>query len=483
VSGNTTVGSRPGSVQRRILVNFVSLAASAWSQQFFNFLVVVWVARVLGVGALGQIMLAQAVVMYFRLAADLGLDLLGNRRMARDPGHAAAVVAEFTGARLINASLAFAALAVTAAVVNSVRPPVGWIIMAFGCQLLPFALSLEWAFSGLERMEWVGAYRFVAAATLLALVLTFVRHPGAVFMVPLANVAAISAAALLLFFLFRRRFGQIVPVFRLAAWRALIREAAPTGLSLLLIQVYVGFGVVATGLMEGDRAAGLFGAAQKLLLFLTAISSMFGAALYPRLSAVFRAGQDPFGRLLSAGVRVMLTVGVPIGVGGVLVAPALLPAVYGGGYEPSVAVCRWLMPSLILSFTSIPFGYALLAAGRQRAYFRASLAGAVLNIVGTVALVPALHLIGPAVATLGTEAVVLVILVVASRDVARVRVGRQLASVTLAGGTMAAAILFLHPASLAGQIALGALVYAAVLAGTGGIRRSDVSALVPTIGS
>jgi O-antigen/teichoic acid export membrane protein len=470
------VGSAHAPQRRGVLLNFLSLAASAWSQQFLNFLTVIYLARVLGADALGQVMLAQAIVLYFRFGADMGLDLLGARRVAKTPALAASIVGTFTGVRLMNASVCFVALLLTAAGLQLIRP-VGWMVAAFGLLLVPIALSLEWAFTGLERMELVGAFRFVVAALWLGIIVGFVRTPDAVLVVPLANVAAMCAGALMLFAVFRRQYGRVMAVFSIPSWERLVRGAAPTGVSLVLIQVYVGFGVVAVGLMEGETAAGLYGAPQKLVLFLTAISSMFGSALYPRLSALHDKGREAFEGLMSVGLRAMLLAGVPLGVGGALVAPSLIEAVYGPEYAASAAVFRWLVLSVILSFANIPFGYALLAAGRQRPYFRASAAGAAINVAATVALIPRLHLLGPAVATLITEGVVLTILVVASRGVGRVSCGRTLVPVGVSAAAMAAGILAVQPASLPVCVLLGAGIYVAGLVLTGGLRRSDLDAL------
>src|SRR5450756_2260931 len=82
----------------------------------------------------------------------MGLDMFGRRRVAADREHAAATVAELTGCRLANAALAGSALVLAALAINWVRP-VGWLMLAFGLSLAPVALSLEWAFGGLERME------------------------------------------------------------------------------------------------------------------------------------------------------------------------------------------------------------------------------------------------------------------------------------------------------------------------------------------
>ncbi len=235
--------------------------------------------------------------------------------------------------------------------------------------------------------------------------------------------------------------------------------------------------MIALGLLEGDRAAGLYAAPQRVVLFLTAISSMFGAALYPRLSALHAEGREGFERVMSLGFRTMILIGVPIGVGGALVAPALIGAIYAPEYQAGATVFRWLVPSVIPIFANVPFGYALLAAGRQRTYFRASLAGAVTNVVATLVLIPRLHLLGPVVATLITESLVLGVLIVKSREVGRVTAGREIASVGISAAAMTLALITLRPESLAAQVLLGAFVYGATLVVSGGLDRSDLALL------
>ena len=276
--------------RRSLLGNFLSLSAATWVAQALGFLVVVYLAREVGAGALGQVALAQAIVLQFRFVADMGFDLLGSRRIAADRAAAPATVADLTGARLLNAAIAGGALAAVALAADRFVP-VGWMTAVFGLSLVCWALSVEWAFMGLERMDLVGLARLTAAAVWLLLVLAFVRGGTPLVVVPAAYVAGQACGAGLLFARFRRAHGPVRLRCRHVAWLAALRQAAPIGLSFVVIQIHVGFGLVALGLFDGDRAAGLYAAPQRLVLFLTAVSSMFGAAVYPRLSALWAGGE------------------------------------------------------------------------------------------------------------------------------------------------------------------------------------------------
>ncbi len=460
--------------RRSLLGNVLSLSASTWLAQAVSFLVIVYVARVFGAGALGQVTLAQTVVLYFRFVADMGFDLMGSRRIASNRAATAETAAELTAGRLLNAAIAGGLLAVVAFAADRFLP-VGWLMLTFGLSLAPAALSLEWAFMGLERMDLVGLARFTAAAVWLLLVVLLARDGTPLIVVPAAYVAGQASAAGLLFVRFRRAHGPIPVRFDRAAWIASLRRASPIGLSFIVIQIHVGFGLVALGLFDGDRAAGVYAAPQRVVLFLTAVSSMFGAAIYPRLAALWAEGREGFERVVRLGFRAMVLASVPLAVGGMIVAGPLVEFVYGPGYPDSDTVFRWLVPSVVPIYVSMLFGYALLAAGGQRRYFRAAVTGAVVIVAANLALIPRLHVLGPAVATLTAECVVFVMLALSTRSLASAWAGRAVAAAGASAALMAGVIVLVRPAPVAAQIAIGAAVYVSGVVVFKGLTEADVA--------
>ena len=462
--------------RRSLLGNFVSISAATWVAQALGFLVVVYVARTLGAGALGQMALAQAIVLQFRFVADMGFDLLGSRRIAANRAAATSTAADLAGARLLNAAIAGGALAAVALAADRFVP-VGWITAVFGLSLVCWALSLEWAFMGLERMDLVGLARFTAAAVWLLLVLALVRRGTSLVVVPAAYVAGQACGAGLLFAQFRRAHGPVRVRFHGDAWLASLRQAAPIGLSFIVIQIHVGFGLVALGLFDGERAAGLYAAPQRLVLYLTAVSSMLGAAVYPRLSALWTEEREGYERVVRLGFRVMVLASVPLAVGGALVARPLLDLVYGPGYQDGALAFRWLVPSVVPIYVSMLFGYALLAAGGERRYFVASVTGAAVVVTANMALIPRLHVLAPAVATLAAECAVFVLMAGSMRRVAGVAAGRAVWAAAGAAALMAGAILVIRTAPVAVQIAVGAVVYIAGVAALKGLSPADIGLL------
>ena len=106
-----------GSV-RRTVKNFLSLSIAQIISQAGLFLVIVYLARTLGVANFGKIAFAQAVVLYFTLIANLGLNILGVREVARNRNSIDKYVSNILGLRLVLAALSFSLLLIFVWVIN-----------------------------------------------------------------------------------------------------------------------------------------------------------------------------------------------------------------------------------------------------------------------------------------------------------------------------------------------------------------------------
>jgi O-antigen/teichoic acid export membrane protein len=109
--------------------------------------------------------------------------------------------------------------------------------------------------------------------------------------------------------------------------------------------------------------------------------------------------QDP--HLVARASRMLLLVTAGSAAAGVLLAPALLPLVFGSEFRPAVEMAQILFLSGVPSATSAVIGAGLLSAGKPGARSVALIAGLVVNVTLLVALVGPLGAIGAAWATVG----------------------------------------------------------------------------------
>jgi O-antigen/teichoic acid export membrane protein len=104
--------------------------------------------------------------------------------------------------------------------------------------------------------------------------------------------------------------------------------------------------------------------------------------------------------LVARATRATIMLSVPLCLAGILLAPVLLPPIFGAGFGPSVRMAQVLFIGTIPNGVAMVLSAGLLASGRPGLASRAQLAAAGVTVVALFALVPALGAIGAAYASL-----------------------------------------------------------------------------------
>jgi O-antigen/teichoic acid export membrane protein len=125
--------------------------------------------------------------------------------------------------------------------------------------------------------------------------------------------------------------------------------------------------------------------------------------------------EDP--QLVARATRATVLLAVPLCVIGILLAPLLLPPIFGAGFEPAVRITQVLFIATIPNGISMVLSAGLLASGRPALASRAQLVAAVATVIALFALVPPLGAIGAAYASLIAYLVGAVLVTVSLRRV------------------------------------------------------------------
>jgi O-antigen/teichoic acid export membrane protein len=433
------------------------------------FAATIYIARVLGAEGYGVIAFATAVVLYISRIADAGADLgLGVREIAAHPHDADRLASAFIALRL---PLSIALAALTAAVAIPLLPsPDDYVLALYGLTLVAAGLSTRWVHLGHERAGRVAVARVIGEGTMVVLVLLFVHGREDITRVPLAQLAGeLLASALLLAWL--RRAGHRVGV--RADWplvRPLMDRASRLVVSTMLGLVIYNADFIFLRFMRGSETVGYYAAAYALISFLSNLGIAYGLSLLPTLT---RLATDPRQQreLYHTASAHVVAAGLPVVLGGFLLAPQIIRLMFGSEYAPaSVAlqVLIWSIPIALIRDVPV---IALMASGREDQVLRTTGFSAVANLALNAALIPKLGMVGAAAATVLTE---IVRMTLAMRYGSRlgfgvtppVRYWRSL----LAGVAMAVAVLLLPGDSLLLSVLVGATVYVAALAAVGGLR-------------
>ena len=392
-------------VARRIARNVGALTVARGATLLLTLAMVAHVTRTLGADGYGVLGFGLALYGFFALAARLGLDTLAIRELARDHGRARELAADVTSLQL---ALALAAAAAYALVVASLDRPLAEraALWAIGLPLLVQPFALDWVYQGVERMGVLAVRNVAASALQLLAALALVRSPDDLLWAAAIQGMALAVVSGALWVAFRRDFGRVSLRVDVGAWRALLRPALPIAASALMILIYYSLDKLMLSGLRGDRAVGLYEAAYRWVMVALVPATIFVQAFFPALSAA-QGRRTAMADQARAFARVNLGVGLPVSLGGALLAGPLVVLLAGAEFAPAGPVLTLLMANVGVVYLNLALGQPLLAWDLQAPYFWAVGGGALANVVLNVLLIPPLGAMGAAWATLGAEIAVL----------------------------------------------------------------------------
>ncbi|MCK4649187.1 flippase [bacterium] len=459
---------------QRILKNLLSLLSAGIVTNLLGFMAIVYLARVLGPGDFGKINFAFAIVIYFTLIANLGLPLLGTREVARDRRKVKDYTGNILTLRLCLAFLGFGLLLLMAFFLNK-PPEIKYLIILYGLGLIPSALLLDWAFQGVEKMEYIGLGRILSSGIYLALVLGFIKSSEQLLLIPCFQIVGSLLVAGLLFFIFIKNFGKPRFRFDLSPWKGLLKAALPIGFSLFMVQVFYNIDTVMLGFMRTNEEVGYYNAAYKIILTLIMAMGAYHDTIFPIISDYYKTSLVSLKKILSYTSKLMVTASLPLAVGGTILARPIMNLLYGTRYESGIVAFQILIWMVVIIWVNTIYSRGLLACDRQNKYAIAVTVGAISNIILNFLLIPPLGLKGAAIATLVTEGVLFLIYYVEFSKIIKVQFKSYILRPLIAALIMGAFLQWNIEWNIFLLIVTGVSIYLGFLYFMKGITREEIS--------
>lgn len=375
-----------------------------------------YVSRVLGPDGIGRVEFASSVVSYFVLFAALGIPVYGIRAVARirdDQKRLSATVSGITAMLCVTCAVCLAAYAVAMRFVPAMRREhVLFAVAAPNIVLQSF--SYEWFYVGIEDQAYI-TRRFV-----------FVKlvQLGAIFALVRTAQDSVTYAAILV------GMNGISTVFNVVRLRRYVRlgirgmdvrqHVRPTltvFAAVAATSVYLHLDVTMVGAICGDRAAGLYTTANRIVRIVISIVTSLGVVMAPRLANNVETGNlVSYRRNLLKSLHFMLFLAVPCTVGLVPVADDFVRLFAGAEFADAGLSMRLLSPIILIVGCAHFVGMQVLYSNRWEAWYTAAVVvAAVCNFAANMTLIPRFAQNGAVIGTLVAEGVGLAVMCVLGR--------------------------------------------------------------------
>jgi O-antigen/teichoic acid export membrane protein len=444
----------------KILSNVLSLSGGDVLSRVIAFAGTAYLTRKLGPAGFGVIGFALALRSYFALVTTGGSDSMAAREVARRPSDAPAIAASVILVRLVFALLAMGAMAMIAWLID--KPLVTKLVIVLsGLSFLTLAVDTSWAYKGLERNRPVAVSMILGQTLFVVLVLLFVRGPGDVVYVPVAQFTGeVVAASVLTMVLLR--VGTVK--WHFSEGLRILRSSGNLLASQILRTLIFNFDVLLLGLLLGEKPVGLYVAPYRFCFLLLAIAAAIQASYLPAFTRAAAVGPVALGQITKRAIAFSAAVSAPLVVGGMIVARPLLWTLFGPDYVDGTGAFRLLILSIGLIFLHGHLHSIFIVRDQTFRQMLIITAGTALNIALNFLLIPAWGITGAAASTVTAEGLILLLLLlVICRTGVRFSADGVCRPV-VAAAMMGAVLLGLRiGGNLALSMAVGSAVYVAAL--------------------
>ena len=394
--------------RRRIATNFLGIALTSAINLIAGLFISIYVRRTLGPVAVGEVSWNAAVLAYLALIANPGLQLIGQREVARHPGDTERLASLILTLQAALCVTAYGLILVMASL-NLRGPEVSTLLVLQGIALFFTSLDIGWVLQGRERMVAPAVATLIFNLAQFPALLAFVHGPEDVFIFAIINLPFAAMNLVYRFWYLGRHglidLGKLRP--RLAGARKILEESWPLALSQGAIVVLYSCDTIILGFTHGDDTVGQYASAYKLMLVATAISSALCSAYFPALARVHDAPAQAK-RVAGEFASLMVWMGFPIAALGWAFGRHVVGIMYGPEFLESGLYFEWLCLNIALIFVNLAIGTPLTAWGMQKLHFQIVGSSALLNLALNLALIPSYGPWAAVVTTIGTELAVFI---------------------------------------------------------------------------
>jgi O-antigen/teichoic acid export membrane protein len=393
--------------RRRIATNFVTLAVTGALGLVMTLLVSIYVRRVLGPTAMGQVSWSLAVIGYLGMIVNPGLTTIGQRELARNRSRDNELLA-----LVLTLQTAFSAvvdgLLVVFAAFDLRGPAVSILLLIQGLALFLTAWNSGWVLQANERMVIPSVASLVINALQLPVLLLFVHSPDDTYLYAfLALPFALAGVIFNFWYMIRRgavRSLRLRPTF--AGSATLLREAWPVALGQAAVLIMQSSGIIILGFTSGDNAVGQYATAYRLMMVATLGTAALWNAFFPALA---RASTIPAHatELSREFLGLLAWIGFPLAALGWACGRHVVGLMYGPAFAESGPYFEWLSLSIALTYLNYGLVSILVPLGRSTLQFQIIAVGAAVNLALNVIAIPLYGPWGSIAAMLAAETVVL----------------------------------------------------------------------------
>lgn len=372
-----------------------------------SFFTTAWMVRCMGPKNLGVSGLILATSGACTLFVNLGLDIVGTRKIAGAKEKSKEIVELIVGLRWRVGMCLFVLWIFYSIYLLLNKSPfyAAWLVGAFF--MFTSALNTGWILQGLEELPVQN--RVMSLTSLVsAAMYVFLFRPGmsAGSDIAVMTVSNILGLCLVWKYVRTQTGASVVGRFDLTEVKALLYESRWAFAIVCTVFVYVQLDMILLARFGSFEQAGIYRAAFSLITPISLLTGISSSLLYPRFVAWLKQDPQRMWRRQKKIALLYLSVGSVVTGAMFIIGPSLITLLFGRRFSAATWPFLILFASRIEVLLSGVFGWGLMASGRDKLFVIAGLLAAAFSLGANIYFIPRYGAIAAAMVSFASEGII-----------------------------------------------------------------------------
>ncbi len=390
---------------RRYFANTSWLFAEQLLRMVAGLLVGIWVARYLGPEQFGIFSYAIAFTSLFNSIAKLGLDGIVVRDLVKEAENRDIYLGTAFWLKLLGALLMLGIVAIAMQLTSSDPLTNLYIlIIASGAIFQSFEV-VDFYFQSKVLSKFVSICKMAQLFISSLLKLYFIYTGAELIYFVLVTLLDQVTLALSLYIAYRfQELGSFYGHFNKAIAKQLLKDSWPLIFSGLVIMIYMRIDQIMIKEMLGERDVGLFSAAVRLSEVWYFIPVIISTSLFPSIVNAKKISDKLYDTRLRRLYTFMIWLAIMIALPMTFLSNWLVTLLYGEAYREAGQILMIHIWAGVFVFMGVASSKWFISEGLQRHLTINTVAGAIMNILLNIFLIPKYGIYGAAIATVMSQA-------------------------------------------------------------------------------
>lgn len=361
-----------------------------------------YTSRILGVDNIGIYNYTYTVVYYFILGGLLGLDLYGRREVSyckNDKDKLSLLFSQLILLRILLMTVSLILYLIVA--VLSVKYKVYYYV--FVILLVSYIFDVSWLFQGLEQFKVLTIRSTIIKIINVICIFVFVNTKNDLWIYIVIISCSQLFSALVMWTQLSRVITLKIP--KIEGISKHIKVSAILFLPEIITTIYTMADKLMLGALTSETQLGLYSQSERIIKLALSVIGSMGVVMMPRIANNFVKGdKEEILRCLNKTSKWCFFIGLPMILGLVAISNHFTSWFFGPGYESVASLMCVISPIILLIGLSDVYGMQYLIPTNQNKYYIiAACAGAIVNVILNLMLIPSFAAIGSSIATVISE--------------------------------------------------------------------------------